>query len=549
MSFSRQSWRKGTLNLKSKFCVLEVKKVLLWKCLKKTVRVIGRSSWDVSLLLKLRESLSHRSSVLINVCQYYSMAVPLYGKNIFIQLEKTYSKLVLIMGAKIKKLPSRQTVTCTLHLRYSSSMNISSIVAREILDSRSNPTVETTITLEDGSTGVAAVPSGASTGSHEAVELRDQDPTRFGGKGVLNAIDYVNNEINSNLSNNSGYDQVGVDNEVVLRDGTNNLGHFGANAVLSVSLAVSKAAAASQQKPYYHYIAELYQQHFSHDSDSVVQLALPTPTFNVLNGGAHTNWQTTDFQEFMVVPHSAKSFTEKLEQGSEIYHALKSVLSEMGLATTVGDEGGFAPKLKDNEHAIELLLKAIEKAGFKPGSEISIALDPATSELYDPETKIYTLKAQNKTMTTQQMIELWQNWLRQYPIVTLEDGLAEDDWQGWQQLQAVVGNETVLVGDDLLVTNPERIQKAIQLNACSALLTKVNQIGTLSEALQAVALARSANWQVIISHRSGETEDTSIADLSVAVGAEYAKMGAPARSERVAKYNRLMGIESELLGS
>lgn len=419
-------------------------------------------------------------------------------------------------------------------------MKIADLQAREILDSRSNPTIEVTAVLEDGSQGLASIPSGASTGQHEALELRDQDPKRFNGKGVLKAVDHVNTIIRDELQNTEAEDQAAIDKKLILKDGTTNLGQLGANAILGTSLAVSKAVANAQKLPYYQYVNQLFTQIHSQPTN----LSLPTPTFNVLNGGAHTDWQTTDFQEFMLVPVAANTFAEQLEQGSEMYHALKSILKDKGLAITVGDEGGFAPKLKSNEEAITLLLEAIEKVGLKPGSDVMIALDPATSELY--EDGHYQLRTQNKTLTTQDMIDMWQDWVRQYPILSLEDGLAEDDWTGWQKLHQTLTDQVILVGDDLLVTNPDRIKQAIEKDACNGLLMKVNQIGTLTESLQALHLARTAGWKTVVSHRSGETEDTSIADIAVGTGADYAKMGAPARSERVAKYNRLLKIESEL---
>ena len=417
-------------------------------------------------------------------------------------------------------------------------MTIKQLRAQEILDSRGNPTVEVEATLADGSIGRASVPSGASTGVHEVVELRDGDQARFGGKGVLTAVGHVNQELNQALQGKDAHHQSQIDEAMKQLDGSANLGKLGANAVLGVSLAVSRAAALSEHQPYYQYLNRLYSQVHGQET----KLSLPTPTFNVLNGGAHTNWQTTDFQEFMVVPVKAVSFAEKLRQGSQIYHALKDLLKDQGLATTVGDEGGFAPQLKSNEQAVELLIRAIEQAGFKPGEEVMIALDPATSELY--ENGQYHLKSQNKHLSSDQMISMWQDWVNKYPIVTLEDGLAEDDWPAWTKLQQLLGDKVPLIGDDLLVTSPTRIKQAIGQHACNGLLAKVNQIGTLTDALTAISLARQAGWRIVVSHRSGETEDTSIADLAVAVGADYAKMGAPARTERVAKYNQLLRIEA-----
>lgn len=443
---------------------------------------------------------------------------------------------------------------------------ISQISARQVLDSRGNPTVEAEVKLDDGSSGLASVPSGASTGSHEALELRDNDPAHFFGKGVEKAVETIKTTIAAALKNNDPTDQVGCDNELVLRDGTDTLSNLGANAILSVSLAISKAAAASKKIPLYHYIHQLYQNvvvsgnhlssfsvsTFSANQNQVNLLTAPTssqprmpiPFFNVLNGGAHTNWQTTHFQEFMIVPVAAASFKMALEQGSEVYHSLQSVLKQKGYSTLVGDEGGFAPALKTDEEALELLLIASQQAGLTPGKDIMLALDPATSELY--KDGVYHFHKLHQTKTTRQMIELWQSWVNQYPILSLEDGLAEDDWSGWQQLYQSLAQKVLLVGDDFLVTNPDRIVKAIAQKTCSGLLMKLNQIGTLSESLQAIHLARNAGWKIIVSHRSGETEDTAIADIAVGVQAEYVKMGAPARSERTAKYNQLLRIEEQL---
>jgi enolase len=422
---------------------------------------------------------------------------------------------------------------------------ITSLTARQILDSRGNPTIEAEVGLEGGATGRASVPSGASTGIHEALELRDANPLHYGGKGVLKAVTHVK-EIAQHFLNNEATDQMACDNELVLRDGTENLSKLGANAALSVSLAISKAAAESKNQPYFTYIHSLYSHVLEQYAPElpVPEMNMPVPFFNVLNGGAHTGWQSTNFQEFMVVPHAARTFKSALEQGSEIYHALKSILKEKGLSTLVGDEGGFAPMLKHDEQAVEFLIAAIEKAGFKPGKQVSIALDPATSELY--ENGEYTFKTTGKKHSTNDMVELWKKWTNDYPIMSLEDGLAQDDWAGWVKLNREVGNCVYLVGDDLLVTNTSRIERAIAEQACTALLMKLNQIGTLSEALIAVALSKSAGWRVVVSHRSGETEDTAIADIAVGIGAEYVKMGAPARSERTAKYNQLLRIEEQL---
>jgi enolase len=423
---------------------------------------------------------------------------------------------------------------------------ITSISARSILDSRGNPTVEVDVLLSDGSQGRASVPSGASTGVHEALELRDNNPDHFGGKSVEKAVANVNDVLAKHLLNNDPFDQAGLDNEMVLRDGTPTLQRTGANATLAVSLAVSKAAAASLKLPYYRYIHHLYQSTHSQHANGYRRLTLhmPVPMFNIMNGGAHTNWQTTDFQEFMIVPRTARTFKEAMEIGSEIYHHLKELLKKKGFSTLVGDEGGFAPDIKGNEAAVELILEAIHQAGLKAGYEVSLALDPATSELYEHGS--YFLKKEQRRLRSEELVELWTNWVEKYPIISIEDGLAEDDWAGWQLLKRKLGHKILLVGDDFLVTNPERIERAIQEQTCNALLMKINQIGTLSESLQAIMLSRGANWKIIVSHRSGETEDTSIADIAVGTDAEFVKIGAPARSERTAKYNQLLRIEEGL---
>ncbi|HIQ09630.1 MAG TPA: phosphopyruvate hydratase [Anaerolineaceae bacterium] len=406
------------------------------------------------------------------------------------------------------------------------------VYAREILDSRGNPTVEVEVTLADGSWGRAAVPSGASTGAHEALELRDGDKSRYNGKGVRQAVEHVNTTIAEALLGWDATEQMEIDHLLLELDGTPNKSKLGANAILGVSLAVAKAAANSLQLPLYRYIGGVYAH------------VLPVPMMNILNGGAHTGWQSTDMQEFMVMPLGAPSFAEALRWGSEIYHALKAVLKAKGYATLVGDEGGFAPHLKANEEAIEVILEAIEKAGYRPGEQVTLALDPATSELY--EDGKYNLRREGKVLTSEEMVRFWENWSRQYPIVSLEDGLAEDDWEGWQMLTAALGDKVQLVGDDLLVTNPDRVRRAIREKTCNALLVKVNQIGSLTETIEAVTLAQRAGWGTVTSHRSGETEDTTIADLSVALNMGQIKTGAPARSDRVAKYNRLLRIEEEL---
>jgi enolase len=413
---------------------------------------------------------------------------------------------------------------------------IESISALEILDSRGNPTVEVEVLLMDGSWGRAAVPSGASTGEHEALEMRDGDKKRYLGKGVANAVANVNGVIADALFGWDASDQKGIDAEMLAMDGTHNKSKLGANAILGVSLAVAKAAANSFGMPLYRYLGGVYAH------------VLPVPMLNIMNGGAHTGWQSTDMQEFMVMPFGAPSFSEGLRWGAEIYHALKSVLKEKGYGTLVGDEGGYAPALKANNEALELILAAIEKAGFKAGrgEQVAIALDPAASELYDEKTKKYNLRKEGKELTGGQMVEFWAKWVRDYPIVSIEDGLAQDDWDSWKALVKSIGDNCQIVGDDLLVTNPERVRRAIKENAANALLVKVNQIGSLTETIEAVDLCHRAGWRAVASHRSGETEDATIADLAVALNAGQIKTGAPARSDRVAKYNQLLRIEAEL---
>ncbi len=408
---------------------------------------------------------------------------------------------------------------------------IESIVGREVLDSRGNPTVEVEVTLVDESFGRAIVPSGASTGEHEAVELRDGDKKRYGGKGVLQAVDNVNGEIADELIGWDAIDQKGIDELLIGLDGTPNKGRLGANAILGVSLAVAKAAAASVGLPLYRYLGGT----FAH--------VLPVPMMNILNGGKHAA-DSTDFQEFMVMPVGAESFREALRWSAEIYQSLKKVLSSKGYRTTVGDEGGFAPSLPSNQGAIEVILEAIEKAGYIPGEQVYIALDPAVSEIY--EDGKYVLAKEGRSLSGEEMIAFWADWVERYPIVSLEDGLDQNDWDHWVMLHDAVGDKVQLVGDDLLVTNPERVQKAIDLGACNSLLCKVNQIGTLTESMAASHLSQIHNWTVVVSHRSGETEDATIADLVVAMNAGQIKTGAPARSDRIAKYNQLLRIEEQL---
>jgi enolase len=412
--------------------------------------------------------------------------------------------------------------------------SIEQIFAHEILDSRGNPTVEVEVTLADGSWGRAAVPSGASTGTHEALELRDKDASRYGGKGVLKAVENINGEITEALVGWEATDQRAIDQAMIDLDGTPNKSRLGANAILGVSLAVAKAAASSLHLPLYRYIGGV----FAH--------VLPVPMMNILNGGAHTGWQSTDFQEFMVMPLGAPSFAEGLRWSSEIYQALRGVLREKNYTALVGDEGGFAPALKSNAEAIEVILTAIEKAGYKPGEQVFIALDPAASELFDEKTRTYNLRREGKKLSGEEMVAFWLEWVGKYPIVSLEDGLAEDDWDSWKSLVAKTGSKLQIVGDDLLVTNPERVRKAIAEKAANALLVKLNQIGSLSETMEAVEICHRASWKAVTSHRSGETEDSTIADLAVAMNMGQIKTGAPARSDRVAKYNQLLRIEREL---
>jgi enolase len=409
---------------------------------------------------------------------------------------------------------------------------IENVHAREILDSRGNPTVEVEIVLDDGAFGRAAVPSGASTGIHEALELRDGDKGRYGGKGTLKAVEHVNKEIAEELFGMDALDQAAVDQAMITLDGTPNKSKFGANAILGVSLAVARAAAESSGLPLYRYLG------------GVPAKILPVPMFNILNGGVHANWQGTDLQEFMIAPVGAPNFREALRWGSEVYQALKGVLKTEGYTTGVGDEGGFAPALKKNSDAVELILKAIEKAGYKPGDDIAIALDPASSGFY--EEGFYNLRTEKRKVTSAEMVKMYADWVAKYPIVVLEDGLAEDDWEGWKLLNQTLGGKIELVGDDLFVTNVERIARGIKENAANAVLIKLNQIGTLSETIAAIEMAYKANWGAMVSHRSGETVDSFIADLTVAMRTGHLKTGAPCRGERVEKYNQLMRIEEEL---
>ncbi len=408
---------------------------------------------------------------------------------------------------------------------------IEDVIGREILDSRGNPTVEVDVFLEGGAVGTAMVPSGASTGAHEAVELRDGDPDRYGGKGVLDAVRNVNDTLRPELLGIDAVDQVSLDRLLISIDGTPNKSRLGANALLGVSLAVAHAAAESVGLPLFRYLG------------GAAARTLPVPLVNILNGGKHAI-DSTDFQEFMIVPLGAPSFREGLRWAAETFHALGKLLHEQGFATTVGDEGGYAPSLGSNEDAIAAVLTAIERAGYAAGEQIAIALDPATTELYSDGR--YSLAREDRTLTGSQLIDFWADWLDRYPIVSLEDGLAEDDWSGWAELTSRLGDRLQLVGDDLLVTNTERLARAIRERAANSILVKLNQIGTLTETIEAVEMAQRAGWTAVVSHRSGETEDTTIADLVVAMNAGQIKTGSISRSERIAKYNRLLRIEEEL---
>jgi len=409
---------------------------------------------------------------------------------------------------------------------------IQQLHAREILDSRGNPTVEVEVTLDGGAFGRAAVPSGASTGVHEAVELRDGDQARYGGKGVSKAVGHVNGEIAAVLTGADALDQGAVDHVMLSLDGTPNKQRLGANAILGVSLAVARAGAAACGLPLFRYLG------------GATACRLPVPMFNILNGGVHANWQGTDLQEFMIAPVGAPSFAEALRWGSEVYHALKKVLKDGGHSTGVGDEGGFAPALKRNAEALELIVKAVEAAGYRPGEDIVIALDPASSGFY--EDGLYHLRTESRKVSAEEMVSMYADWVAEYPLAVLEDGLAEDDWDGWKILNRELGGRIELVGDDLFVTNVERIQRGIEEDVANAVLIKLNQIGTLSETVAAVKLAQGAGWGAMVSHRSGETVDSFIADLTVGLGTGHLKTGAPCRGERVEKYNQLLRIEEEL---
>ncbi len=418
------------------------------------------------------------------------------------------------------------------------SSKIVRVRGREILDSRGNPTVEADVVLESGALGRAAVPSGASTGEHEALELRDADKSRYLGKGVLKAVEHVNSAIAKAVAGMDAGDQKALDRRMIEADGTPNKAKLGANAILAVSMAAARAAAAQAKIPLCKYLAR-----YSAKPDANT---LPVPMMNILNGGAHAD-NSVDLQEFMVMPVGAPRFSEALRMGVEVFHHLKSVLKKNGYSTAVGDEGGFAPNLKSNEEAIERVLEAIAVAGYKPGEQIAIALDPASSEFYDRASKKYVFKKSDKSArTSEKMVEFWANWVRQYPIVSIEDGLAEDDWDGWKLLTKELGGKVQVVGDDLFVTNTQRLSRGIKEKVANAILIKLNQIGSVTETIEAIEMARKAGYASIVSHRSGETEDTFIADLVVAMGTGQIKTGSASRTDRVAKYNQLLRIEEEL---
>jgi len=411
-------------------------------------------------------------------------------------------------------------------------MTITDVYAREILDSRGNPTIEVEVELESGAKGRAAVPSGASTGEHEAVELRDGDKMRYNGKGVLNAVEHVNDTIAEEIIGFEATDQVGIDRLMIELDGTPNKAKLGANAILGVSMAVARAAANELEMPFYRYLGGPNAK------------VLPVPMMNILNGGKHAD-NTVDFQEFMIVPVDAVNFAEALRMGTEVFHALKGVLSKKGYNTAVGDEGGFAPSLKSNTEAIELILQAIEKADLKPGKDVYLALDVASSEMWQ-KGKYLFFKSDKSTKTSEQMVKFYEKWVKEYPILSIEDGMAENDWEGWKMLTEALGEKVQLVGDDLFVTNTEILSRGIEEGVANSILVKVNQIGTLTETFDCIEMAKRAGYTTVISHRSGETEDTTIADIAVATNAGQIKTGSASRTDRVAKYNQLLRIEEEL---
>lgn len=412
-------------------------------------------------------------------------------------------------------------------------MDILDIFAREVLDSRGNPTIEVEVTLEDGTSERAIVPSGASTGTREALELRDGDDLRFFGKGVQKAVENVNDEIAPTLIGMDAMDQIGIDEMMIELDGTDNKSKLGANAILGVSMAMAKASALSCGLPLYRYLGGAYARY------------LPVPLMNVLNGGAHAS-SSVDLQEFMLVPKGFDEFREALRAGVETFHTLKKVLKSKGYSTSVGDEGGYAPNLKRNEEALELIMEAIQGAGYKPGEQIAIALDPAASEFYDEEKKLYILKGEGKEYTSDQMIAMYQDWVRRYPIISIEDGLAEADWDGWKLWTDAMGDDIQIVGDDIFVTNPDILSEGFDMGIANAILIKLNQIGTVTETLETIEMAKTQGYNCVISHRSGESEDTFIADLAVAVNAGQIKTGSASRTDRIAKYNQLLRIEEEL---
>jgi enolase len=456
---------------------------------------------------------------------------------------KIYRGVGYLTGRQLTFNPDRPTVSVDDDTRFTYSKkdgkkrmsNIADIRAREVLDSRGNPTVEAQVFLTDGAIGGAIVPSGASTGEHEAVELRDDDTNRFLGKGVLKAVENVNGEIANALANWDAFDQRGLDAKMIELDGTENKSRLGANAILAVSMAAARASAESLNIPLYRYLGGAGAN------------TLPTPMMNILNGGAHAD-NNVDFQEFMVMPVGAESFSDALRWGVEVFHTLKGVLKKRGYNTAVGDEGGFAPSVKSNVEAIEVVLEAIEKAGYKPGEEIAIALDPAASEFYQDGKYVFK-KSDKSAKSSDEMVRWWSKWVNDYPIVSIEDGLSEQDWDGWSNLTKEIGDKIQLVGDDLFVTNVQFLQEGIDKHVANSILIKVNQIGTVSETLDAIDLARRNGYTSIISHRSGETEDTFIADLSVATGAGQIKTGSASRTDRIAKYNQLLRIEEELGGA
>ncbi|MBZ5607784.1 MAG: phosphopyruvate hydratase [Acidobacteriia bacterium] len=413
-------------------------------------------------------------------------------------------------------------------------MEIVKVIGREILDSRGNPTVEADVHLADGTVGRAAVPSGASTGEHEAVELRDNDPKRYLGKGTRKAVQNITKKIAPAITGMQAEEQAAIDRKMIDLDGSPNKGKLGANAILAVSMAAARAAAQSQMTPLYRYLG------------GVGANLLPVPLMNILNGGAHAD-NSVDPQEFMVAPHGAPTFAEALRMGAEVFHTLKGVLKKRGYSTSVGDEGGFAPSLKSNEEALEVVLEAITKAGYKPGAQISIALDPAASEFFDKASGKYVFKKSDKSQRSpEQMVKFWAKWVEQYPIISLEDGMAEDDWAGWKLLTDALGSKIQLIGDDVFVTNTQRLARGIEQGIANSILIKVNQIGSLTETLEAMQMAANANYTNVVSHRSGETEDAFIADLAVATRAGQIKTGSASRTDRIAKYNQLLRIEEEL---